>query len=215
MKSVRVFYKKKSRLKFVSHLDMNRFMPRLIRKTEIPVWYTEGFNSHVYINFALPLSLGFESDYEVMDFKVTDDSYPTEKILSELIRVCPRYIEIIKVAEPAFKVGEIAYAEFEIVFEDGSSIATTLESFLNEKSIVALKKNKKGIIKELELSDKIARYEILNYGNTILKIVLSAGTDNVNPQLLLAAFENKSGVKLPDYSITRTMLYTRELKPFI
>ena len=67
LRNVRIFYEKKGRMKFVSHLDMNRFMSRLIAKSKIPVWYTEGFNSHIYINFALPLSLGFESDYEVLN----------------------------------------------------------------------------------------------------------------------------------------------------
>ena len=214
MRNVRVFYKKKSLLRFVSHLDMNRFMPRVIRKTSIPVWYTEGFNSHVYLNFALPLSLGFESDYEAMDFKVTDDTYSNESIFSELVRVMPQHIEIIKVGDPVNKPGKIAFAEFKINFEDSGSIADNLNSFLNSGSIKVLKKSKKGIIKELELADKIARFEISKTGNTQLKIVLTAGTDNVNPQLLLSAFEDFLGKNLPEYSITRTMLYTENLEEF-
>ena len=201
-------------MRFVSHLDMNRFMPRVIRKTSIPVWYTEGFNSHVYLNFALPLSLGFESDYEAMDFKVADDTYSNESIFSELVRVMPQHIEIIKVADPVNKPGKIAFAEFKINFEDSGSIADSLNSFLNSGSIKVLKKSKKGIIKELELADKIARFEISATGNTQLKIVLTAGTDNVNPQLLLSAFEDFLGKNLPEYSITRTMLYTENLEEF-
>ncbi len=211
MRSVRVFYKKHSALRFISHLDMNRFMPRIIRKTNIPVWYTEGFNSHIYLNFALPLSLGFSSDYEAMDFKVTDDSYSNESIKNELQRVAPDSIEIIDVAEPQFKVGKIAFAEFKIIFED--KISDKLNDFLKKESIKVLKKNKKGILKEMELSDKIKRFEIENNGNTVLKIVLSAGNDNVNPQLLISAFEEFSGVNT-DYQITRTMLYTENLEVF-
>ena len=44
-------------MKFISHLDMQRFMIRMIRRSGIPVWYSEGFNPHPYITFALPLSL--------------------------------------------------------------------------------------------------------------------------------------------------------------
>ena len=80
MRNVRIIYKKKSLLKFISHLDMNRFMTRVLRRTDIPFWYTEGFNTHLYINFALPLSLGFESDYEIMDLKITDDEYSFAQI---------------------------------------------------------------------------------------------------------------------------------------
>ena len=214
MRSVRVFYKKKNLLRFVSHLDMNRLMPRIIRKTNIPVWYTEGFNSHVYINFALPLSLGFESDYEALDFKVTDDDFSNEAVFSELSRVMPEHIEIIKVADPVFKPGKIAFAKFRISFEDGGAIARSLEEFLKAESITVLKKTKKGTMKEVELADKIARFDIKLNVNTQLEIVLSAGADNVNPQLLLSAFENFYGEALPDFHITRTMLYTEDLEEF-
>ncbi len=214
MRNVRVFYKKRSALRFISHLDMNRFMPRIIRKTNIPVWYTEGFNSHIYLNFALPLSLGFLSDYEAMDFKITDDNYSNEEIKNELVRVMPDSIEIIEVAEPQFKVGKIAFAEFKIVFCDNGEISNRLTEFLSKPSIKVLKKNKKGIFKELELSSKIKRFEITNCGNTELKIVLSAGADNVNPQLLLSAFKEHLCADIPDYEITRTMLYTENLEIF-
>ncbi len=214
MRNVRVFYKKRSALRFISHLDMNRFMPRIIRKTNIPVWYTEGFNSHIYLNFALPLSLGFLSDYGAMDFKITDDNFSDEEIKNELVRVMPDSIDIIEVAEPQFKVGKIAFAEFKIVFCDNGEISDRLTEFLSKPTIKVLKKNKKGILKEVELSSKIKRYEITNYGNTELKIVLSAGADNVNPQLLLSAFKEYLCADIPDYEITRTMLYTENLEIF-
>lgn len=214
MRNVRVFYKKRSSLRFISHLDMNRFMPRIIRKTDIPVWYTEGFNSHIYLNFALPLSLGFLSDYEAMDFKVTDDNYSNEQVKCELIRVVPDSIEIIDVAEPHFKVGKIAFAEFKIIFEDNGQIADNLKTFLISDSIKIFKKNKKGILKEMELADKIKNYKIEANGNTELQIILNAGADNVNPQLLLSAFREFLGTDVPDSEITRTMLYTENLEIF-
>ena len=62
MRNVRVFFTKHGRMKFASHLDMNRLMTRLIRLSNIPIWYTEGFNQHPYITFALPLSLDHLSE---------------------------------------------------------------------------------------------------------------------------------------------------------
>lgn len=214
MRNVRVFYKKKAELRFVSHLDMNRFMPRIIRKTNIPVWYTEGFNSHIYLNFALPLSLGFESEYEAMDFKVIDDSFTNEMIKDELFAVMPSSIEIIDVCEPFYKVGKIAFAEFIIKFADNGNLAKKLEEFLDKTSITILKKNKKGFMKEMELADKIKQFSISVCDSTSLKIVLRAGNDNVNPVLLLRAFEEFSGEPLADYDICRTMLYTENLEIF-
>ena len=75
LKSVRLFYTKHGRMRFISHLDMTRFMARVIRRAELPVWYTEGFNPHLYMTFALPLSLGFESEYEAVDIRLLQDDY--------------------------------------------------------------------------------------------------------------------------------------------
>ena len=69
-------------------------------------------------------------------------------------------------------------------------------------------------MKQMELSDKIKSFEIISDGNTLLKIVLSAGNDNVNPILLLNAFEEFLSKKLADYSIKRTMLYTEDMEIF-
>ena len=61
MKNVRVFFEKHGPCKYISHLDTNRVMLRAIGKSRLDIWYTEGFNRHAYITFALPLSLGFAS----------------------------------------------------------------------------------------------------------------------------------------------------------
>lgn len=61
MTTVRIFYKKLDVAKYISHLDMQRCMQRAVKRAKLPVWYTEGFNPHPYITFALPISLGIES----------------------------------------------------------------------------------------------------------------------------------------------------------
>ena len=42
-------------------------MSRAFHKAKLPLWYTEGFNPHVFLTFAAPLSLGFEGRRESMD----------------------------------------------------------------------------------------------------------------------------------------------------
>ena len=95
LRSVRVFYEKKGRMKFISHLDMTRFMSRLITKSKIPVWYTEGFNRHVYMNFAVPLSLGFEGLYEILEFRIIDENFSNEDCLNALKSVSVEGIEFV------------------------------------------------------------------------------------------------------------------------
>ena len=68
---VRLFFTKLDRAKYISHLDMNRCMSRALKRSGLPVWYTGGFNPHMYLTFPLPLSLGCESVYECVDLKMT------------------------------------------------------------------------------------------------------------------------------------------------
>lgn len=215
MKNVRLFYTKGGRMRFISHLDMNRFMIRIIRKSGIPIWYTEGFNPHPYITFALPLSLGFESDYEIMDLRLIDDDYPVEKLCKALNAVAPEFIRFFNAAEPVLKVGDIKFASFEIVFDDGGVSAKPLENFLGSESVICRKKTKRGSIKEFDIIPKIKASNIaLLPEGTVLSITLPAGSeDNINPELLVTAFFEQNGFDYC-YSVKRTGILDGDLKLF-
>lgn len=214
LKSVRLFYTQGGRMRFVSHLDMTRFMSRAIRRAEIPVWYTEGFNPHLYMTFALPLSLGFQSDYGVLDIRVLDDSYDISTIPEKLNSVCPPHIRFFDVAEPIKKAGDVSAAEFSITFDDNCEIAKDINEFLSRDSITVLKKTKKGGEKLLEVADKIKSFSVETTDNTILKIKLPAGSvENLNPELFLNKFFEESG-KYYCYVVNRISILDTEGKLF-
>ncbi len=215
MKNVRIFYTKLNRMRFVSHLDMTRFMTRMLRKAELPIWYTEGFHPHAYITFALPLSLGFESSYEIMDIRLEDDNYPIDEICTRLNAVFPEYVRAFAAAEPILKAGKVAFAKFEITFSDGGNIAEPLKEFLAQPSILCTKKTKKGDEKEIDLIPKIKKYSLDNKeGNTILSIILPAGSnDNINPELLTGAYFEKAQEYYP-FTTLRTAILDENLDMF-
>lgn len=209
MKSVRVFFTKKGDLRFISHLDMNRFFTRVLRKSGLPIWYTEGFNPHPYIAFALPLSLGFESDFEILDFKLTDDNFPTEKVKEALEKVLPCGITVKKVAEPVLKVGKIAFAGYDIIFE-GSDIAKKFFEFINAPTVNITKKTKKGELKELEVSSKITNKRC---SENIVSVVLTAGNDNINPANIVENFA-ESAMEEISVRYLRTRVYDEQKQEF-
>lgn len=202
-------------MRFISHLDMTRFMARLIRRAQLPVWYTEGFNPHLYMTFALPLSLGFESEYEVVDIRLLDDNYDISTLPEKLNAVCPPYILFFDAAEPVKKAGDVAAAEFSIIFDDACEIRDALNQFLCRESITVLKKTKKGDIKELEVADKIKEFSVDEKdGNTLLRITLPAGSsENLNPELFLNKFFEEYG-KYYCYVINRTAILDLKGKLF-
>ncbi len=207
MKNVRVFYKKSGPLRFVSHLDMNRTMQRLVRRANLPVWYTEGFNPHPYITFALPLSLGFESDYEVMDMRLEEDC-TNEQALAALQANSCAGLSFFKVADQKMKTGCITFASYDILLESGD-IAAPLEAFLARKSILVQKKNKKGKWCDVDIAPKIKSYALQPQGDcTCLQLTCNAGNDNLNPTLFLeAAFAEIGAVA---YTVNRRALLDAE-----
>jgi radical SAM-linked protein len=210
LKNVRLFYKKKGRMKFVSHLDMNRFFTRVLRKSNLPIWYTEGFNPHPYITFAAPLSLGFESDYEIMDFRLTHDEFSLETAAEILKTVVPEYIEIIVLKEPVMKSGKIGYAGYELGFES-ENIAQLFFDFISSDNVIVNKKTKKGEIKVIDVADKIG--DALKNGEKV-SMVLPSGNENINPSVIVAAFNEKMG---NDYYVSylRTALYNEQKDLFL
>lgn len=215
MKSVRLFYTKGGRMRFISHLDMTRFMARIIRRAALPVWYTEGFNPHLYMTFALPLSLGMSSEYDAVDIRLLDDDYDIGTIPDTLNAVCPPYIRFFDAKQPLKKAGDVTFAEFKITFDDNAEIKNALENFLSGGNITVLKKTKKGVIKELQIDDKIVDFKFEeDKGNTVLKITLPAGSvENLNPELILTAFFEQNGAYFC-YDITRTAIFDKDKKMF-
>lgn len=64
----RIVYKKQGALRFCGHLDMQRLWERALRRSEVPVLYSQGFSPKIRLNLASALPLGYISSYELMDF---------------------------------------------------------------------------------------------------------------------------------------------------
>ena len=77
MPDIRVYFTKTGDLKYISHLDLQRAMARLLIRSGLPIVYTEGFNPHPRLNIALPLSVYQEGEREVMDFRLSEEVPPS------------------------------------------------------------------------------------------------------------------------------------------
>ena len=211
MKNVRIFYRKLGSMKFVSHLDMNRFMSRIIAKANITVWYTEGFNQHIYMNFALPLSLGYEGYYEIVDIRLIDDNFSCEDCLVALRKVAVPDIEFVSATEPQMPMKTIGFAKYELNFDD-FSFRDSLLDFLRQESILCTKKGKKGKEKQIDLIPKIRETSVNETG---AEFILAAGSeDNLNPALIMDTFFEQKNIAPIFYSVKRTMIYNKDFAEF-
>lgn len=220
MKNVRVFYRKFGPCKYISHLDTNRVMIRAIGKSQLNIWRTEGFNQHAYITFALPLSLGFASECESMDFRVLDDDEDLSAIPERLNECLPEGIRVFRCAEAVHKPAAIDSAKYAVTLEpmndceiSNIELYEKWEAFLQLPEINVEKKTKKGM-KTVDLKPYILAYEARQGEKVCFDLTLPAGsTLNINPNLLIQAFSDSIGTEL--YAdITRVGIYTKEGEDF-
>ncbi len=219
MRALRVFFKKRGDIRYISHLDLMRTMTRAIRRSGIPLWYTEGFNPHPYMTFALPLSLGMESLCESMDIRIEDET-PDSEILAALQSAMPQGIEVTAVKPPVLDPKFIAFAAFDVVFEDldnPEAFCEKADELLRRDSLVVQKLGKKGhkkVMKDVDLLEHLQSFSLERKGETLLlRLVLPAGsTTNVNPALLCDELLKLTSGAL--YRITRTALFTKDMEPF-
>ena len=213
---VRLFYTKTGDLKYISHLDMNRCMQRVLRRSRLPVWHTEGFNPHVYITFALPLSLGIESVYETMDFRLVD--FPDLKAAEErLAAALPAGLKLIKIDTPVMKVADIALADFEVkaysaaFAEKSEELLALWKEYEAQDSIIIAKKTKAGV-KDVDVKPHLMQQKqpLCQNGELTLTLRLSAGnTVNINPMLVFGDFCEKSGIAFDSINYTKLAVYNK------
>ncbi len=207
MLRLRATFEKAGRAKYISHLDLNRCMLRIFRRSKLPVWYTEGFNPHPYYSFALALSLGFESNCEIMDFNITDDNMPLDTIKERLNAVMPEGMSIVDIAPQIRKITAIAKAEytFDLRSADTEGLLKSVEKLLASPEILIEKKTKKGI-KTVDLKPDMEILCCEAVGDSVkMKMRLPAGTKtNYNPTLFVEALKNSCEIPFDMVNTRRT-----------
>lgn len=165
-------YTKTGNLKYISHLDVLRFIQRAVKRAGINAKYSEGFNPHMKTSFGFPLSLGTESIGEYFEIELNEEVEPNE-FAKQLNAVMPKEMQIIKsdvATDEQSIMSRCAYAQYIITIESESLNADTLNNLLSEilegVTITREKKNKKNnmVTKELNTNDyiKYLKAEMVN-----------------------------------------------------
>ncbi len=206
---LRAVFSKKDRAKYISHLDLNRCMLRTFRRSGLPIWYTEGFHSHPYFSFALALSLGYESDCEILDFNLNED-VPLNEVRDRLNAVMPEGMKIISVAERKLKVTAITNAEysFSLISDNPESLMNDIKSLINREKILIEKKTKKGI-KTVDIKSDMEIISCEINGKSVDMVMrLPAGTQtNYNPSLFFEALKKSCDMPFETAKIRRTGIF--------
>lgn len=217
----RIKFTKSGPLKFVGHLDVMRFFQKAFRRAEINVELSQGFSPHQIISFAAPLGVGLTSDGEYVDVQLAncDDR---ETMIERMNAVMPEYIRAVDfkvLVDDRNAMSIVAAADYMVSIRDGydfmdkDKFETMFVQFMEQDTIVILKKSKKTEA-ELDIKPFIYEYGFKpfteteiesvadNYENdTKVYVKLATGSvNNIKPELVMEAFCNFCGIEFNEFT---------------
>ncbi|MCL1878802.1 MAG: TIGR03936 family radical SAM-associated protein [Defluviitaleaceae bacterium] len=227
MHKIRLRFSKSSTLAFIGHLDFLRVFQQTIRRAALPAAFSEGFNPHLKLSFALPLPLGMESTHDYADLTLTDD-LPCFEIIERLNRAAPSGLVVLDAYPVLDKAASVVVAAdylFRIDVKGKTlppmppqgvtdpltpslGIGLRVAEVLGEDSIVVEKKTKKGV-RDTDIRGDVLGLEVRgdSWGGEHLFMKLSAGSARFLNPLIVASLV--LGQKPCVSAITRLELYRR------
>lgn len=154
----RVYFDKYEDMRFISHLDLIRFLERLFKKTNLPIKYSNGFHPRPKMSFGNPISLGTEAFGEIMDIELEEDLSNAEvlKRLNSAQVLGFRVQEVENLEEKGNIVEEYPYTRYSV--EGSCSVVDRLEALLQQEEIIEVRE-KKGKTVTRELKQRIVSWE--------------------------------------------------------
>jgi radical SAM-linked protein len=157
---------KKGKAKFISHLDLYRTLERALRRSLLPISFTEGYNPHPKISFLTALELGATSDCEKAIITLKEP-LPSRQIKERLNRFLPNGIRIEDVSQ-LNKKEIIADSTLFILTVNlppdvkREDVEEAIKKFLEAPSF-SIKREQKGKTKEINLKDFVRDLKLRDF----------------------------------------------------
>ena len=216
---------------YTSHLDIMKVFKRSFKRAGIKLAYSQGFNPHPKMGFAQPLSLGYESLDEYIEFETADaasmsgasTAMDKEDILEKMRELMPGGLDLLSIEEARHNktlAANTIAAEYviEIPLPEKRPAGWPLDAremwdaYMGQEEILTLKKQKKK--KEpvtVNIRPKI-REMVFEPSEEMLHIeaLLDSGSDsNLSPELVIATVLEKFDLNVPrsDIRVVRKKIH--------
>lgn len=93
-----VVFCKKALLRFISHLDLVNVFDRALRRSKLPIYYTQGFNPKIKISFVQARRLGEEIENDTLSISLLQEISP-DILRDTLNELLPKDIQVLHVTK--------------------------------------------------------------------------------------------------------------------
>ncbi|MEF9879478.1 MAG: TIGR03936 family radical SAM-associated protein [Clostridia bacterium] len=145
-----VIFEKGTELRYIGHLDLMRLMQRALRRSGLPIQYSNGFNPHIRLSFAAPLSVGVVGLRELMEVPLIEAVAP-DAFITAMNQVLPSCLQI-KACKPMQEdtqtlMALVGGSRYTIRFGHGANEDAAIQkfdAFMSLPEYMATRKTKSG-----------------------------------------------------------------------
>jgi len=230
---VRIKYCKNGPIAYISHLNLAQVFTRALRRADIPVVISSGFNPRFRISFGPPLPLGISSTSEYLDIRLKEE-VKVEELTERLNPVLPQGLKmlqaktipssadsLVKIIDKAsyiitLKIKEVLLDSAAKNQEDGlrklkQEVEKNNKRFLNLDEINVEKQTKNGI-KMVDIRPSILGISVKKFKKQILELGLDlkiGQQGNLNPRYVARAWISNFANNFDIIQICRDGLYVK------
>ena len=190
-------FEKGERIRHIGHLDIQRSVQRGLRRSGLPVAYSNGFNPHILITFASALSTGACGKREIMDVTMAEE-VSAEEFMEKMNRAMPPEMQlsearIIDQKHPAL-MAMLRAARYDLMIRDpktAEKLIAAIPAMMEKESVTAMRKTKTAL-KECDIKPLI--YELKGEGSHILAVLTLTEREACKPAMLMEALARDAGI---------------------
>ena len=191
-------FEKGERIRHIGHLDIQRSVQRGLRRSGLPVAYSNGFNPHILITFASALSTGACGTREIMDVTMAEE-VTAEEFLDRMNRAMPPEMQlsearVLDQKHPAL-MASLRAAKYDLLIRDpeqAEKLTAAIPRMMAKKTVMAIRKTKTAL-KECDIKPLI--HELKSDGQHILATLTLTEREACKPGMLIEALAREAGIE--------------------
>ena len=191
-------FEKGERIRHIGHLDIQRSVQRGLRRSGLPVAYSNGFNPHILITFASALSTGACGLREIMDVTMAEE-VTAEEFLERMNKAMPPEMRLSEARaldqkHPAL-MASLRAAKYDLLIRDpeqAEKLAAAIPGMMEKETVMAMRKTKTAL-KECDIKPLI--HELKSEGQHILATLTLTEREACKPGMLTEALTREAGIE--------------------
>lgn len=182
----RILFEKKGNAVWISHLDLMRVFQRAFKRAKMPLKHSQGFNPRPSVSIALPLSVGVESQCELLDFELDNYDASCQDIKDRLNENLISGVSVLDVYEEGRKIRHLALLNCVIGLEYDHGVPENAELAIADlfarETLTVPKKTKNGV-QDQDINSMIRRLQVRVAGENTVEIdaIICCQNPTLNP----------------------------------